>query len=388
MSGGRRLRVLRIITRLNVGGPATHVTLLDQGLAERGWETMLLYGQVEPTEAELPMSGSSIPRRRIPALRRPIRPLDDARAFASVVREIRSLRPHVIHTHLSKAGLVGRVAAIATSRAVRVHTFHGTLFGDYFGPTATRAIVRAEQMLGQRTDRIIAISSRQRDELVLHRIAPADRIRIVPLGLDLSRFEGLDRGIARARLAVAPDALLIVAVGRLVAVKRLDRLIAAFAEVHNAIPSARLVLVGDGDERAALADQAARSPASAAIVFAGWTTVAEAWYAAADIVALTSEREGTPLALIEAAAAGRPVVATDAGGVADIVADGRTGFVVRRDDPDALRDRLRLLASDAGIRREMGLRAATAAQGYAASRLVDDIDALYREALIARGPRG
>jgi glycosyltransferase involved in cell wall biosynthesis len=230
----------------------------------------------------------------------------------------------------------------------------------------------------------VALSEAQRDELLDLRIGSPERIRIVPLGLDLERFGGRDRRAARAALGVPQDALVVLAVGRLVPIKRLDRLVAAFARLAPERPTLRLVLVGDGEERASLEALVAGHGDASRVTFTGWSAETPAWYAAADVVALTSDREGTPLALIEAAASGRPAVAVDVGGVRDIVRHGETGFVVPVDDADAFADRLAALLDDPAVRARMGAAAPVAAGAFAADRLVDDLDRLYREALAAR----
>lgn len=380
-----RPRILRIITRLNVGGPATHVVVADRGLRQRGWETLLVHGVVEPDEAEIPLEGLDLPMRRLTTLARPVRPVADARALASIAGVIRAYRPHVIHTHLSKAGLLGRSAAILTSsKGLRVHTFHGTVFGGYFGASESNMIQRAERFLGHRTDRIVALSERQRQELLDYGIAPPERIRIVPLGLDLDRFAGLDRGASRSALGIPDDVVAVVAVGRLVPIKRIDRLLRAVAGAAERAPAIRLYLVGDGGERASLEALSASMGLASRVTFAGWSTETPRWYAAADIVALTSDREGTPLALIEAASAGRATVACDVGGVADIVVDGETGIVVEPDDEKAFADALARLASDPDLRERLGRAAPGRARGFAAERLIDDLDSLYRQALKER----
>jgi glycosyltransferase involved in cell wall biosynthesis len=384
-------RVLRIITRVNVGGPATHVLVADRGLRELGWETRLVFGTVEPDEAEIDTAALDIPWQRVPSLGRAIRPVADARAAAAVARIIRSYRPDVIHTHLSKAGLIGRAVAMATSRAVRIHTFHGTVFGGYFGSQTSSAIIRAERRLGHHSQAVVALSERQRMELVEQRIAPPDRIRVVPLGLPLERFtpsraDGA-REAARDRLGIPPDEFVVLAMGRLVPIKRLDRLIEAVAIAARDVPGIRAHLVGGGGEREQLAEQAARAGIGDRIAFDGWSSDSPSWYAAADVVALTSDREGTPLALIEAAASGRPVVATDVGGVADVVLEGQTGFVVPPDDVAALANRIVRLAGSADLRAGMGRRAPEHARLYDGSRLVTDLDELYRSTLLQSGRR-
>ena len=378
-------RILRIITRLNVGGPATHVSVADAGLRARGWETLLAFGTVEPDEAEIDVSALDLPLVRIPSLARSVRPVADLRAAAAIARLVRRHRPDIIHTHLSKAGLLGRSVAMLTSSAARVHTFHGTVFGNYFGEGTSHAIVRAERFLGSRTQAVIALSPRQRQELLDHRIAHERSIRVVPLGLPLGRFavaQSADaRAAARRRLAIPEAAFAIVAVGRLVPIKRIDRLIDAFSIVGARVPDAHLYLVGGGAARPGLEAHVALADLGGRVTFVGWSAATPDWYAAADVVALTSEREGTPLALIEAAASARPVVATDVGGVADIVIDGETGFTVAADDVPAFADRLARLALDPALRSRMGAAAPLRAATFSAERLVDDLDLLYRETL-------
>ena len=210
---------------------------------------------------------------------------------------------------------------------------------------------------------------------------------MVPLGVDLSRFGRTDRSEARARLGLPPDATVVAAIGRLVPIKRIDRLIEAFALARTQVPSAQLWLVGDGSERPALEALTASLGLGAAVTFAGWSDATPSWYAAADIIALTSEREGTPLALIEAAAAGRAVVAMAAGGVADVVVDGVTGYVVPVGDVAAFADRLTMLACDPGAREQMGAAAPEHARAFDGDRLVADLDRLYRQALHERATR-
>ena len=273
--------------------------------------------------------------------------------------------------------------ALGYPRAARVHTFHGTLFGDYFGAGMTAAIVRAERFLGHRTDRIVALSDAQRTELLAHRVAPANRIETVPLGVDFSRFGKRTRAQARQLLSIPPDQAVLVAAGRMVPIKRLDRLIDVFSMVRRLRP-AHLYLVGDGSERAVLEARARESGLAADISFVGWVDEAADWYAAADVVVLTSDREGTPLALIEAAAAERPVVATDVGGVRDVVHDGETGFLVPADDIVGFADRVARLLADPGLAERFG-SSARGRERYAAGRLIDALDLLYRSMLSA-GP--
>jgi glycosyltransferase involved in cell wall biosynthesis len=381
MSTSRR-RVLRVITRLVVSGPATHVILVDRGLRERDWETLLVHGTVEPDEAEIDLTDVDIPRRRVPNMRRAVRPVADVRSLGMLARIIRAYRPDIIHTHQSKAGLLARSAAMLTrSPARRVHTFHGTVFDGYFGAGASSAIRGAERFLARHTDRLVALSEGQRDALVRDGIARTERVAVVPLGLDLARFRGLDRAAARRALAIESTAPLIVWLGRLAPIKRVDRLIDAFGSVLEAHPDARLAIVGDGSLREGLEARAAARGADHAITFAGWSSDSARWYAASDVVALSSDNEGTPLSLIEAAAAARPVVAMDVGGVRDVVDDGVTGFLVPAADSVSLADRISALLADPGLRAAMGASAAMRVDRFGSDRLVQDLDRLYQDLL-------
>jgi len=377
-----RRRLLRVITRLNVGGPSTHVVIAERGLRARGWETLLVHGSIEADEAEIDVDALDIPRRKVPTMARSISARADARAFADIASIIRSYRPDVIHTHMSKAGLLTRSAAMVLSRAPRVHTFHGNIFSGYFGGRTSAAIIRAERLLASTSARIVALSDQQKAALIAAGVADARRIEVVPLGLDLAPFRNVDPIEARRRLGLDPDELAIVTIARLVGIKRLDRLLDATAALHARGIPARLHLVGDGPERPALEARAAElGLGSAAVVFHGWSDQAVDWHGAADVVALTSDSEGTPLVLIEAAAAARPVVATDVGGVADVVQDGSTGFVVDPGRPEALVDALAALLMDRDLARRFGSAGRERAHLWDAERLVDDLDDLYRRLL-------
>lgn len=376
-----RRRVLRVITRLNIGGPATHVRIADEGLSKLGWETLLIHGEVERDEAEIDLDGMLSPRYRMPSLVRAIKPRSDAAALVALTKAIRQYRPHIIHTHLSKAGLLGRWAGMLVSPAPRVHTFHGTVFSGYFGRRSAAAVVHVERFLGHRTSRLIALSDGLRQELVNQRIGPPNRIQTIPLGLQLDAFRGHDKASVRRSLGIPGASPAIVAIGRLVPIKNITRLLAAFKIVHTSVPSARLYLVGDGPERQALEAIATADAIGDAVTFVGWSMEGPRWIAAADVVALSSDSEGTPLSLIEAAAAARPVVATDVGGVRAVVRDGETGFLVEREDVAALAGHLVSLLGDRNLRDTMGAAAAAGAGRFSAERLVNDLDALYRDLL-------
>ncbi len=399
--GTRPLRVVRLIARLNIGGPARHVALLQRHLPGRGYESTLITGVPAVGEAELPpaeAAGAPIDRVVVPELGRALRAGDDLVAFVRIYGLLGRLKPDIVHTHTAKAGALGRVAALLynatrrpSRRAVVVHTFHGHVLRGYFGPAANRAVRAAERALARVSDRIIAISPAQRTDLVeVLRIAPARKVVMVPLGLDLDALERTpDRGTRLRHEARFPDDAVVCGyVGRLVPIKHADLLIRAFAEVHGRQPHARLLVVGDGECRVDLERLVGELNLTGSVRFIGWQTNLIDVYGAMDVVALTSRNEGTPVALIEASAAGKAIVATRVGGVSDVVETERTGLLVPDDDLAALASALERLIVDSALRARLGAAArANSISRFGYVRLVDDLDALYRVADDARRGR-
>jgi glycosyltransferase involved in cell wall biosynthesis len=383
----RPVKVLRVIARLNMGGPARHVSLLSGRMDPARFQTTLVAGRVGRGEASLAglASGEGADLRYVPTLAPDIAPLRDLRALVALIRIARRMRPDVVATHTAKAGLLGRVAALAVRpRPVIVHTYHGHVLEGYFGRVKTGVFRFIERTLGRASDCLIAVSAQNRDDLVRLRVAPAERFRVVALGLDLDPFLALERhrgGPVREELGLAPEDVLVTFVGRLVPIKRVDVLLRAFAEAVGREPRLRLAVVGDGELRRELEQLARSLGLTESVAFLGYREDLEDIAAAADVAALTSDNEGTPVSLIEAAAAGLPLVATDAGGVAEVVPDG-CGFVVARGDHRAVGDALARLAADPALRTELGARAREHARGrYRAARLVHDIEALYGDLL-------
>lgn len=397
--GGQPLRTVRIIARLNVGGPSRHTVILDAGLRDRGVETLLVHGAVAPDEASMDRLADerSVPRYYIPTLGRRIRMADDLRTFRQLWRLLRQTRPDVVHTHTAKAGTLGRLAATLVNltlprarRAVILHTFHGHVLAGYFGPLGNRAVRAAEWALARLSDRIIAISPNQRTDLVERfGVVPADRIRVVPLGLDLDPFFSRPSGPSALRDAIGahPEDFIVGFVGRFAPIKDVPLLIRAFSRFRSRLPAARLLLVGDGVTRLAAGQLVGELGLEGCVHFLGWRDDLAAVYGAMDLFALTSRNEGTPVSLIEAMAAGIPVVATRVGGVSDVVTDGRTGRLVPAGDEDALVGALTRAAERPDESRSMAAAARDdIRRRFLPERLVSDILAVYEEALAeARG---
>ncbi|HET7567380.1 MAG TPA: glycosyltransferase [Gaiellaceae bacterium] len=390
------IRVLRVIARLNVGGPALHVAYLSEGLRDRGYETMLVAGTVGEGEGSM----EAVARSRgvepvfVPTLQREVSPVEDVVSARTLRKLIRAFRPHVLHTHTAKAGAVGRLAALIAGEArppVVVHTFHGHVLRGYFGGAATEAFRRLERQLARATDALIAVSPEVRNDLVQLGIAPAAKVAVVRLGLDLDArlHTSPDAGDElRRRLGIPDDHFLVGWLGRMTAIKRVDDLLTAFAAVHGSQGGADLLLVGDGPLRGELEDHAARLGISDRCHFTGYRDDVAEIYAACDVIALSSANEGTPVTVIEALAAGCPVVSTDVGGVRDVVRDGIDGYLAAPGDTPGLAAGLAALAHDPERARAMGATARERVVAtYSVPRLVDDVDRLYRSLLQVKAPR-
>lgn len=395
-AGDEPIRILRVIARLNVGGPALHVSYLTRHLAERGYETTLVAGTVGEGEGSMEYVARSqgVEPIYIPQLQREISPLPDVDAVLKLRDIIRGQRPHILHTHTAKAGALGRTAAALAGDArpsVVVHTFHGHVLRGYFSPAVTNVFRVLERELAKQTDALIAVSPQVRDDLVELGVAPPGKISVVRLGLDLAtRVAAADgaRETMRADLDLGQETFVVGWLGRMTEIKRTDVLLRAFAKLRERVPDSALLLVGDGPLRANLEAYAAELGVMGSCRFTGYREDVGTIYAGVDAVALTSANEGTPVSIIEAQAAGRPVVSTDVGGVRDVVVDRTTGYLVPDADVDAVSDALHDLARDAALRQEMGdAGRARVGSRYAVPRLVDDIDRLYRTLLAVRAPR-
>lgn len=394
-----------MIARLNVGGPALHVSYLSRELDRRGYETTLVAGRIGGSEGSMEYVADElgVDPLYVPELQREISPLSDAIASRRLLEIIREIRPDVLHTHTAKAGAVGRMAALMAGSArpsVVVHTFHGHVLRGYFSPAKTEAFRQLERWLARGSDALIAVSPEVRDDLVSLGVAPERKIAVVRLGLDFAARLAAPadaRLRLREELGIGQDDFLVAWLGRMTEIKRADDLLRAFALGRARAPEAALLMVGDGPLRPELEALAGELGIAGRTYFTGFRSDVGSIYAAADAVALSSANEGTPVSVIEAQAAGLPVVSTDVGGVRDVVVDGSSGFVVPRGDLAALADRLARL-TDPEVRERMGAAGRhRATERYGVPRLVSDIDMLYRELLeqadrpsrrvVAGGPR-
>jgi glycosyltransferase involved in cell wall biosynthesis len=390
-------RVARVITRLNIGGPSIQAISLSRELTASGFDTCLIHGHLAEGEGDmttlLPLGDTKAVY--IDHLVRPISPLEDARAFWQVYRTLRSWRPDIVHTHQAKAGTLGRLAALAYNatrgagnRALLIHTYHGHVFEGYFGSPSTRVFLAVERWLGKRTDAVVAISPQVATDIRdTYRIARPDQLKQIPLGFNLDRLLALtpaDRGPARSTfgLAADDDAIVVTTVGRLTAIKEHALFLDMAARLATRSGRFLFLIAGDGDLRASLEARARELGLESRVRFLGWRGDLETVYGATDVFVLTSRNEGTPVALIEAMAAGVASVSTDVGGVRDVVTGPGLGSLVASGDAAALADAVMALADQPGRRAEVGRAGrASVRERFHVSRLLEDIRTLYWQLL-------
>ena len=401
------MKVLRIIARLNVGGPARHVVWLTDGLKDK-YETLLVTGVVPLGEEDMGYvaEAAGVTPTILSEMSREIS-LKDTLTVWKLYRLMVRERPDLVHTHTAKAGTVGRVAGlmyrwltpatlIGRPRTCRfVHTYHGHVFHSYYGPVKTRLFLTIERLLAKlATDRIVVISNQQREEIQeKFRVGRHDQYAVIPLGIELTVFDNADarRDAFRRELGVRPAEVLVGIVGRLTEIKNHELFLKVAARLRQITKGrVRFLIVGNGGRRAALEAQANALELHDDVMFLGTRTDPENFYPALDIVALTSLNEGTPLSLIEAMANERAVIATAVGGVVDLlgpVVDSaetyqicERGVSVKSNDVESFTRGLARLIEDSPLRREVAARGRDfVAANYSKDRLLRDVSSLYVE---------
>lgn len=385
------IRVLRVIARLNVGGPAIQEITLSPLLEDRGYETRLVRGREGAREGSMDALAEQlgVVPVSLPMLRRRIG-LADLAALFFLVRQIRDWQPQILHTHAAKAGALGRTAALLAGRSrppVILHTFHGHVLTGYFPRRVSTFFTSIERMLARATTCVVAVSEEVRGDLIRLRVAPADQIVVVPVGFDLSPFhvpedERQVRRIAfRRALGIPIHASVVTLVARIERIKRVDRFLRV-AERVAGFDTVHFLIVGDGDLR----DELERSPEARGLgdrlTWAGLRSDMPDVYFASDVLAVTSDNEGTAVSAIEAQAAGLPVVSTRVGGMPSVVADGETGVLIEPRDEAAFAAALKRLLANGALARRFGEKGAERSRAkFSLDRLLADIDELYRRLL-------
>lgn len=384
----QRPKVVRIIARLNIGGPAIHVILLSEGLKE--YETVLVKGMEADSEGDM----MDLAHERgvkpviVDRLGRDLNVVRDLSTLWHLYRLLRKERPDIVHTHTAKAGTLGRIAARLAGVPVVIHTFHGHVLSGYFSPMKTRFFTLIERWLARWSDVIINVSEKCREDLLSVGIGNDKKMITIPLGLELDRFQQQVPALAgrfRERLGIPEDVPVVSHVARMVPIKRHDVFLRAIRRVWDQFPEARFVLVGDGEMRPQLERLAEELDLDDRLVWAGFVREQELIYADTDLLVLTSDNEGLPVAVIEALASGRPVISTRVGGVPELIDEGETGYIVPPGNPEALADALVDALSDMDRLRRMGQKGQQKTlEKYNSHRLVHDIDRLYQSLLKKR----
>ena len=391
-------KVLRILNRFNVGGPTHNATFLTKFLYPE-YTTKLIAGKKLDSEAasEYILDENNIDYYIIENMSRSLSLVNDFRAFIEIRNIIKDFKPDIVHTHASKSGALGRLAAISMSVPIILHTFHGHVFHSYFGKLKTYLYIIIERYLARKSSAIIAISDLQKNELSKDfNICPSEKISVIPLGFDIDKFQINvieERKLFRDEFFLNEDDVAIGIIGRLTPIKNHDLFIKsihmALSNIENSI---KVFIIGDGEDKTKLMELSKELDLSistldiknknALIHFTSWRSDMSKVYAGLDIVALTSLNEGTPVTLIEAQAANKPVVSTDVGGVRDIVHEGKTGLLSDSGDLDAFSGNLIKLIENKDLRKSMGeVGYKNVSSKFSYKRLVSDVESLYNRLL-------
>ncbi len=385
-----KLRVLRAITRLNIGGPAIHAILLTRGLQNDRFSSVLVTGLEGPHEGSMRdlAAKHGVQPRILNELGREVSPLNDLRATLAMYRLIRRNRPHIVHTHMAKAGTAGRLAAWLARVPIVVHTFHGHTFHSYWGPVKSKVFLQIERTLGAMTDRVIAVGDAQKADIASYGVAPLNKILTIPLGLEIEpMLQAAEyRGRLRSELGLPESQKLIGIVARLVPIKAHEVFLEAAKIVRATAPDSTFLVIGDGERRSELEAMARDLGVAEATRFLGWRADMREVYADLDVVTLCSNNEGSPVALIEALAAARPVVSTRVGGVPNVVHDGESGLLVPPRDPAAFAEAVLALLRDPDRAARLGLAGRAAVYPrHSSGRLVEDVERLYLQLAREKG---
>jgi glycosyltransferase involved in cell wall biosynthesis len=373
---------MRIIARMNVGGPAVQVSGLMRGFDPHDFDHRLYTGFCAPNEADyLDSVATDINVTRIEGFGRRVSLSGDVKAFFSLIRAIRKFKPHVIHTHTAKAGFLGRIASIVSScPSIRVHTYHGHLLNGYFGALKRRLVILSERVLGFFTHELLAVGDKVRQDLLAVGIGNPGKFGLMPPGLEIGQIPS---NLESQKLYdISTTTLQCAFIGRVTQIKRPDRFLDVVSEVKRRGVDLDFFIAGDGELLNICRERIIRENLRVKVL--GWQSDIEQVLAAADMVVLTSDNEGTPLSLIQAGMAGLPVVTTRVGSVPEVVLDGKTGIITRIDVQE-IANALEELASNSDLRSQMGAAAKQfTLANFGVRRLVRDHELLYKELLASR----
>lgn len=393
-----KIKVLHLITRLDKGGSAENTLLTALGLDKNRYKVLLAKGP--STESKMGLrermevdkslqiaQSDGVGIINIPRLMRRIDLLYDFISFIKILKIIRSEKPQIVHTHTSKAGLLGRLAAFVAKTPIIIHTPHGHIFYGYFGRVTSYFFVLVERLLAKITDKIISLTNQEELDHVRFKIAPSEKFISIHSGVDIQRFISAKSGRdgLKESFGIMPQSLVVGTVGRLVPIKGHKYLIEAAPKILKEVPGVRFVLVGDGNLRPKLQRLTHTLNIQDAFLFLHWRSDIPKIINMFDLFALPSLNEGMGKVLVEAMAAGKPIVASDTGGIPDLVTHGYNGLLVPPGNPSRLAEAIVTLLKDSNRRQEIGKNGKLLAQRYSLESMVEKIETLYEELLAKNG---
>jgi glycosyltransferase involved in cell wall biosynthesis len=371
------IRVMRIIARMNVGGPAVQVSGLMRGFNSAEFDHRLYTGFCSADEADyLETVATDVTATRIYGFGRRVSLGGDMKAFLTLIKEIRNFKPHIIHTHTAKAGFLGRIASIVSFHpSIRIHTFHGHLLNGYFGAFKKSLVILAEKILAMFTHQLLAVGDKVRQDLLAAGIGNSKKFTLMLPGLEIGELPNSSESLKFYGLST--QTLQCAFIGRITQIKRPDRFLDVVSETKKRGIALEFFMVGDGELLEGCRERIAYEDLPVKIL--GWQIDIEKVLAAADIVVLTSDNEGTPLSLIQAGMAGLPVVTTRVGSVPEVILDGLTGFITSLEVQE-IADALETLANSIELRVQMGAAAQKfTLANFGVERLVKDHEELYKK---------
>jgi glycosyltransferase involved in cell wall biosynthesis len=370
-----RVRVLRIISRMNIGGPALQISGLMKGIDQDRVNQKLLTGYCKPDEADfIEIIAPELKVQRINGLGRSINLVADISALLQIIKIIREFKPNFIHTHTAKAGVLGRIAGLLANRNAKlIHTYHGHLLTGYFSPIKTKFIILMERILAKFSFKLICVGSKVRDDLLKVKIGDLNKYIIIGPGIKFGELP--IRNLSRLNFDIDLDDIVIIFLGRITGIKRPDRFCNIVLNLAKRHPKIRILIVGSGDLEVSMHKKL--SEIKERVDFLGWRSDVENILACADILLLTSDNEGTPTSVIQAGMAGVPTVATNVGSLPEVIENGVTGILTDPDE-DALAMALESLVLDPELRKNLGENAKKdMSRRYSISRMVESYQSLY-----------
>jgi len=371
------IRVLRLIARMNVGGPAIQITGLMRNLSTEEFEQRLITGFCDKNEVDyLEVNEIELPSMKIEGFGRSINLVSDLKVLFAIRKQIRAFNPHIIHTHTAKAGFLGRIAAnLSFKRQFRVHTYHGHLLHGYFGDFKTKLVILTERFLASFTDNLVAVGRQVRDDLLAAKVGKFNQYEIIGPGIEIGDLP--ERISSLKSFDLPEDKFIVTWIGRAVPVKSPLRIIEVAKECTLRRLRVQFVIVGEGPLLSDLKSLAKEKELP--VTFLGWQSDIEQILSFSDLVLLTSENEGTPVTLIQAQMAGVPVLTTDVGSTAEVLKNNQSGFCLEYSVKD-FADKIELLATDTGMKSSFGaIGRAFALDNFSVIRMVSDHAELYRE---------